>query len=127
VAQVSAPRPGKPVPLSPAESRCVPFCRRISIRPLAWLPAGPTALTHAATARLKRPTLEIRFASQFSHAIPRDSLWGNQQFGWTGCGVTRSGPTRMSHRRAATSRPGSSRIRACEQKARNSRPGQTGR
>src|ERR1700735_3233189 len=68
VAQVSAPRPGKPVPLSPVKSRCVPFCRRISIHPLAWLPAGPTALTHAASARLKRPTLEIRFASH-----PRDS------------------------------------------------------
>src|SRR5258707_14499653 len=87
VAQVSAPRPGKPVPLSPAESRCVPFCDRISIRPLAWLPAGPTALTHAAAARLKRPTLEIRFASQFFTCHPRDSpgeatirlvwLWGH--------------------------------------------------
>ena len=40
VTQVSAPRPGKPVLLSPAESRCVPFCRRISIRPLAWLLPG---------------------------------------------------------------------------------------
>jgi hypothetical protein len=66
VAQVSAPRPGKPVPLSPAESHCVPFRHRIFIRPPAGLPAQPTALTHAAAARLKRSTLEIRFASQFS-------------------------------------------------------------
>lgn len=34
VARASAPRPGKPVSLSPAESRCVLFVCRISIRPL---------------------------------------------------------------------------------------------
>jgi hypothetical protein len=84
------------------QSRCVPFCRRISIRPLAWLPAGPTALTHAAAARLKRPTLEIRFAGQFFTCHPRDSP-GDTTIRLVWRWVTRSGLMRMSHRRAATS------------------------
>jgi hypothetical protein len=87
----SAPMSGKPVPLSPVESRCVPFCRRISIRPVAWLPAGPAAVAHAAAAHLKRLTLEIRLASQFFTCHPRDSL-GKQQFGWTFRGLLKMSP-----------------------------------
>src|SRR5450755_1590091 len=49
VAQVSAPRPGKPVPLSPAESRCVSFCRRL-VRPRG---SGPPVLRPSSGQLLK--------------------------------------------------------------------------
>ena len=81
VAQVSAPRPREPVPLSPAESRCVPFCHRISIRPslaTCWADrVDACCRSLPETAHLRNPVCEPIFH------MPSQRFPGKQQFGWT--------------------------------------------
>ena len=89
---LSAPRPRIPsgpgqraeaLETSPTESSGVPL-RPIPpshLRSLGWLAAWPTALPRMPQARLRRPTLEIRFAVKFSRAIPEIPRGSNKPVG----------------------------------------------